>query len=300
MKVRQDKDDLTAELQLYTKKCKEEFVTSLQGIQEVTRTFLSKIKNLFPDTFNTFHLTCKNQQDQMKKICDNCSSLSQQVETKFQKYLDLVGDKISAMQANSSKLEIQNMRLTTEMQNCNHSRTEELEQCKLLLREAQHVQDRQVEPLLKVQQQLMQEKQMLQATCGQRVSDGRRTCFHTPSVGLEQLLIINYFLFLQPPVPKPSGLDNPVIYGQQSRPGTSPSGAHTAVQNTPGRSYSPMVKVFKNIFCILVSICLRPSGPGLIFERSLVQDLLMDKIHWMLNAENVKGMSHLLCIKSCL
>ncbi|KAG7327625.1 hypothetical protein KOW79_009231 [Hemibagrus wyckioides] len=164
LKLNQEKEDLTSELELYKKKCKEDFVKSLQGIQDVTTAFLTKIDNVFPDTF-TFHLTCSKQQEQMEKIHANCTNLSRQVEDKFQNYLNSVGDKVSTLQAQSSRLEVENKRLTSENQKCSQGRAQEAEQCAKLLQEAQQVQDRLVEPLLKSQKQLLLEKQMLQASC---------------------------------------------------------------------------------------------------------------------------------------
>uniref|UniRef100_A0A3B1KEJ1 Plasmalemma vesicle associated protein b n=1 Tax=Astyanax mexicanus TaxID=7994 RepID=A0A3B1KEJ1_ASTMX len=162
--LKQEKGDLTSELQLFRKKCKEDFVSSLQGIQTVSTAFLAKIDNLFPDSY-TFLLTCDKQQEQMQKIQDNCTNLSRQVESKFQSYLNIVGDKVSTLQGQSSRLEVQNRRLTSDMQQCSQSRTQETAQCKKLLADAQETQDRLVEPLLQAQKQLMQEKQMLQTMC---------------------------------------------------------------------------------------------------------------------------------------
>ncbi|XP_062869095.1 plasmalemma vesicle associated protein b isoform X2 [Trichomycterus rosablanca] len=252
IKLNQEKEDLTAELQLYTKKCKEEFVTSLQGIQEVTTAFLNRIDNLFSDTF-IFHLTCSKQQEQMQKVHANCTNLSQQVENKFQHYLNSVGDRVSTLQARSSRLEIQNRRQTSEMQKCTQGRTEEVEQCTKLLKEAQQVQDRLVEPLLKTQKQLMQDKQMLQATCIQRppvpkpsgpVMYGQQSRPGMSQPGAHTALQNTLGNNQSPksPVSKPSGLDIPVMYGQQSKPGMSPPGAHTAVQNTSGSNQSPKVR----------------------------------------------------------
>lgn len=164
LKLKQEKNDLTSELQLYQKKCKEDFVMSLQGIQNVTTAFLTKIDNVFPDTF-TFHLTCSKQQEQMQKIHANCTNLSRQIEDKFQNYLNSVGDKVSALQAQSSRLNVENRRLTSEIQKCNQDHAEEAEKCTKLLQEAQQVQDRKVEPLLVTQKKLMQENQILQARC---------------------------------------------------------------------------------------------------------------------------------------
>ncbi|MCJ8737859.1 hypothetical protein PDJAM_G00028820 [Pangasius djambal] len=213
IKLKQEKDDLTSELQLYKKKCKEDFVMSLKGIQDVTTAFLTKIDNLFPDTF-TFHLTCSKQQEQMQKIHANCTNLSRQVEDKFQNYLNSVGDKVSTLQAQSSQLEVENKRLTSEIQKCSRGRAEEAEQCTRRLQEAQQMTDRLVEPLLNDKKQLLQEKQLLQATC-----------------------------LPKPPMPKPNGLDSHVIFGQQSRMGQmSFPGSYTAGQSKPGSSQPPKTR----------------------------------------------------------
>ncbi|XP_060796554.1 plasmalemma vesicle associated protein b isoform X2 [Neoarius graeffei] len=213
LKLKQEKNDLTSELQLYQKKCKEDFVMSLQGIQNVTTAFLTKIDNLFPDTF-TFQLTCSKQQEQMQKIHANCTNLSRQIEDKFQNYLNSVGDKVSALQAQSSRLDVENRRLTSEIQKCNQDHAEEVEKCTKLLQEAQQVQDRKVEPLLVAQKKLMQENQILQARC-----------------------------LPKPPMPKPNGLQPHMTFGQQSRTGQmSIPASNTAVQTKPGSSQSPKVR----------------------------------------------------------
>lgn len=75
------------------RKCKEDFVQALSGIQTVTTKFLNKIDNLFPHSL-TFHLTCKSQKEQLETIKSNCTNLSRDVENKFQPYLDHVGEKV--------------------------------------------------------------------------------------------------------------------------------------------------------------------------------------------------------------
>lgn len=75
------------------RKCKEDFIQSLSGIQTVTTKFLNKIDNLFPHSL-TFHLTCKSQKEQLETIKSNCTNLSRDVENKFQPYLDHVGEKV--------------------------------------------------------------------------------------------------------------------------------------------------------------------------------------------------------------
>lgn len=168
MKLKQEKDDLTSELQLYKQKCKEDFVTSLHGIQDVTTAFLAKIDNVFKSPF-TFHLTCSKQEEQMQKIQTNCTNLSRQIEDKFQSYLNSVGEKVSALQAQSSRLEVENKRLTSDNQKCSQDRVQDAEKCKKVIQEAQKRQDQLMEPLLNTQKQLLQEKQLLQSTCAPKV-----------------------------------------------------------------------------------------------------------------------------------
>lgn len=79
----------------FTRKCKEDFANSLNGIKEVTRDFLNRISNLFPNQM-TFHLTCDSQRAQMENIGNRCTNLSRDVENKFQLYLDSVGNKVCA------------------------------------------------------------------------------------------------------------------------------------------------------------------------------------------------------------
>lgn len=77
-----------------TRKCKQDFADSLNGIQTVTRDFLNRINNMFPHQL-TFHLTCESQREQMERIKTSCTNLSRDVENKFQVYLDNVGNKVS-------------------------------------------------------------------------------------------------------------------------------------------------------------------------------------------------------------
>lgn len=79
-----------------SRKCKEDFAHSLDGINTVTRDFLSRINNMFPHQL-TFHLTCDSQRDYMEKLKNSCTNLSRDVENKFQHYLNRVGDKVGAV-----------------------------------------------------------------------------------------------------------------------------------------------------------------------------------------------------------
>uniref|UniRef100_A0AAV2KZI4 Uncharacterized protein n=1 Tax=Knipowitschia caucasica TaxID=637954 RepID=A0AAV2KZI4_KNICA len=92
---RRENSLLKEQLTVYARKCKEDFAQSLSGIKTVTSEFLKKITSLFPHQL-TFHLSCSSQAEQMEKIRNSCTNLSNDVENKFQIYLDHVGDKVRA------------------------------------------------------------------------------------------------------------------------------------------------------------------------------------------------------------
>uniref|UniRef100_A0A3Q0S227 Plasmalemma vesicle associated protein b n=1 Tax=Amphilophus citrinellus TaxID=61819 RepID=A0A3Q0S227_AMPCI len=123
IKLRGDNTICKEQLITYTRKCKEDFAKSLEGITAVTREFLKRINNLFPNQM-TFHLTCKSQLEQMEKIKSSCTNLSRDVENKFQMYLDNVGRLVSEIQGNSSRLEVENRHLLSNFQECQRRRSE--------------------------------------------------------------------------------------------------------------------------------------------------------------------------------
>uniref|UniRef100_A0A3Q2Q1V8 Plasmalemma vesicle associated protein b n=1 Tax=Fundulus heteroclitus TaxID=8078 RepID=A0A3Q2Q1V8_FUNHE len=147
LKLRRDNSILTDQLAAYTRKCKEDFVQSLNGIQTVTSTFLDRINNLFPHSL-TFHLTCNSQQEQLEKIKSSCSNLSRDVESKFQLYLDNVGNKVVEIQALSSQLQVSNSYLSASLEQCEQKHSEALAKAAKDLEERQKAHDNQVERLL--------------------------------------------------------------------------------------------------------------------------------------------------------
>ncbi|XP_016091278.1 plasmalemma vesicle associated protein b [Sinocyclocheilus grahami] len=162
IQLRQENLNLKSQLDVYTKKCKEDFAESLQGIQTVTSAFLTKIDNFFTNSV-TFHLTCSKQEEQMARIRSNCSSLSRQVEDKFQSYLDNVGAKVSSIQKQSSRLEVQNAELTSELDKCRTDREKEAAESSKNLQDAQQKYDKQLEQLLKEQSKLRDAKELVEA-----------------------------------------------------------------------------------------------------------------------------------------
>jgi len=160
IQLRQENVNLKSQLDVYTKKCKEDFAESLIGIQTVTSAFLTKIDNFFTNSV-TFHLTCQKQEEQMDRIRSNCSSLSRQVEDKFQSYLNAVGAKVSSIQKQSSLLEVQNAELTSELDKCKTGREKESAESSKKLQDAQQAYDRQFEQLLREQTRLRDDKKLV-------------------------------------------------------------------------------------------------------------------------------------------
>ncbi|XP_030640194.1 plasmalemma vesicle associated protein b, partial [Chanos chanos] len=164
--LRQENTDLKNQLETYVTKCKEDFAKPLEGIHIVTREFLTKIENLFPNAF-TFHLTCEKQRDEMDKIRSSCTNLSKQVEDKFQSYLDIVGQQVVNIQSISSRLEVQNTRLTTELQECNKSRSLLATETARLQQETQQSHDNQIEKLLREQNRMREAKELMERQLAQ-------------------------------------------------------------------------------------------------------------------------------------
>lgn len=162
IQLRQENMNLKSQLDVYTKKCKEDFADSLQGIQTVTSTFLTKIDSFFTNSV-TFHLTCPKQEEQMERIRSNCSSLSRQVEDKFQSYLDNVGAKVSDIQKQSSRLEVQNAGLNSELDKCKTDREKVATESSKKLQDSQQKYDKQLEQLLKEQKRLRDSKELLES-----------------------------------------------------------------------------------------------------------------------------------------
>uniref|UniRef100_A0A8C2KMJ6 Plasmalemma vesicle associated protein b n=1 Tax=Cyprinus carpio TaxID=7962 RepID=A0A8C2KMJ6_CYPCA len=162
IQLSQENTNLKSQFEVYTKKCKEDFAESLKGIQTVTSAFLTKIDNFFTNSV-TFHLTCPKQEEQMGRIRSNCSSLSRQVEDKFQSYLDNVGAKVASIQKQSSRLEVQNAGLTSELDKCKADREKETEESNKKLQDAQQKYDNELKQLLEEKSRLRNDKDQLEA-----------------------------------------------------------------------------------------------------------------------------------------
>lgn len=165
--LRRENTMLKEQLTTYTRKCKEDFAHSLDGIKTVTKDFLNRINNLFPHQL-TFHLTCDSQQEQMEKIRNSCTNLSRDVENKFQLYLDKVGNKVAEIQALSSRLEVQNSHLNSDLQQCESTRSEAAAEAAKQLQLKQKTHDDQMEKLLIEQNRLRDQKKLQEDTLALR------------------------------------------------------------------------------------------------------------------------------------
>ncbi|CAJ1071837.1 plasmalemma vesicle associated protein a isoform X2 [Xyrichtys novacula] len=122
IRLRRDKSTHEKEVDIFKKKCKTDFIESLSGISNTTKAFLEKIDSLFP-VHIAFQLTCPRQREHLEQIRTNCSSLSREVEDRFQQYLNSVGDKVTNIQSESSRLRAENWRLSEDYRWCSQNRT---------------------------------------------------------------------------------------------------------------------------------------------------------------------------------
>ncbi|XP_016386366.1 plasmalemma vesicle-associated protein-like [Sinocyclocheilus rhinocerous] len=147
IRLRRDKAFLEDELALYQKKCKEDFVTSLRGIPDVTKEFLKRIDDLFSKHIS-FQLTCDKQKNQLEDIRENCSSLSREVENKLQSYLDIVGNQFTKINGENAKYVIDNIRLKEDATWCNQNRSAMIRESRRTLEQLQLKNDQDSEKLL--------------------------------------------------------------------------------------------------------------------------------------------------------
>ncbi|KAK7888884.1 hypothetical protein WMY93_024444 [Mugilogobius chulae] len=168
--LRKENAMLKDQLTVYSRKCKEDFAHSLDGIKTVTSEFLNKINNLFPHQL-TFHLSCASQAEQMEKIRNSCTNLSNDAENKFQIYLDRVGDKVAQIQALSSRMEVMNSNLNADFQKCERTRKENEAEASRQLDLKQKNHDNQVERLLIEQNRLRDQKKLQEESLALKESE---------------------------------------------------------------------------------------------------------------------------------
>ncbi|XP_034411718.1 plasmalemma vesicle associated protein a isoform X3 [Cyclopterus lumpus] len=122
IRLRRDKSTHEKEVEFFKQKCKDDFSQSLSGISNISKAFLEKINSLFPSHI-AFQLTCPKQRDHLEQIRTNCTSLSMDVEDKLQRYLNVVGEQVSGIQAENSRTKAENWRLSDDYRWCSTNRT---------------------------------------------------------------------------------------------------------------------------------------------------------------------------------
>lgn len=145
--LRRDKSTHEKEVEFFRQKCKNDFSESLSGISNVSKAFLEKIDSLFPSHI-AFQLTCPKQREHLEQIRTNCTSLSMEVEDKLQRYLNVVGDQVSGIQAENSRLKAENWRLSDDYRWCSMNRTDLILQHRKNLDKLQRKHDEDKEILL--------------------------------------------------------------------------------------------------------------------------------------------------------
>ncbi|KAI4900802.1 hypothetical protein NFI96_022556, partial [Prochilodus magdalenae] len=147
IELRRDKAFLEERINMYEKKCKEDFVQSLEGIPNITREFLKKVDDLFSKHIS-FQLSCDEQSIQLESIHANCSSLSTEVETKLQAYLDKVGSQVTTTIGENAKCVTENKHLNEDATLCKTNQTNIIEEDKKVLKQVQQTYDKDLERLL--------------------------------------------------------------------------------------------------------------------------------------------------------
>ncbi|XP_010731671.2 plasmalemma vesicle associated protein a isoform X2 [Larimichthys crocea] len=147
IQLRRDKSTHDKTVEIFRHKCKDDFADSLSSISNVTKAFLYKIDTLFPSHI-AFQLTCPKQREHLEQIRTNCTSLSREVEDKFQNYLNSVGEQVSIIQAENSHLKAENGRLSDDYRRCSQNRTDMQRQHKQIVDTNQRKHDEEKEKLL--------------------------------------------------------------------------------------------------------------------------------------------------------
>uniref|UniRef100_A0A3Q3W846 Uncharacterized protein n=1 Tax=Mola mola TaxID=94237 RepID=A0A3Q3W846_MOLML len=145
--LRRDKFTHEKEVEFCRQKCKSDFEESLSGVSNVTKAFLKKVDSLFPAHI-AFQLTCPKQREHLEQIRSNCSSLSKEVEDKFQHYLNSVGQQVSSIQTENSRLKAENWRMSEDYRWCSQNRSGLIQQHRQTLDKVQQKHDQAMERVL--------------------------------------------------------------------------------------------------------------------------------------------------------
>uniref|UniRef100_A0A096LQH9 Plasmalemma vesicle associated protein a n=1 Tax=Poecilia formosa TaxID=48698 RepID=A0A096LQH9_POEFO len=157
--LRKEKSILEKELDVFKQNAKNEFSQLLAPVSDVSKAFLEKIDSLFPKHI-AFQLTCAKQKEHLEQIHTNCTSLSREVENKLQHYLNVVGEQVSDMQIENTRLKAENWRLSEDYRELTQNRTGIMEQHKRSREELQRKHDQEKERLLMDKMKLTSENNL--------------------------------------------------------------------------------------------------------------------------------------------
>ncbi|CAN9503224.1 unnamed protein product [Ophioblennius macclurei] len=159
--LRRDKSKCEKELSIYRQQSRNEFTQSLGSVSNVSRAFLEKIDTVFP-ALNRFMISCPKQSEHLEQIRNNCSSLSREIEDKLQRYLNIVGDQVSGIQSENSRLKAENWRLSEDYRWCSQNRTGMIVQHRQNLDKLQRKHDQDKERLLMEKMNLIGKVEVLE------------------------------------------------------------------------------------------------------------------------------------------
>ncbi|XP_061696425.1 plasmalemma vesicle associated protein a isoform X1 [Syngnathoides biaculeatus] len=161
IRLRREKTLHLKEIEFCIQSSKEDFVQSLSGLSNVSRAFLLKIESLFPEHI-AFQVTCEKQREHLEQIRTNCTSLSRAVEDRFQRYLNNVGDKMSEIQSQNSRLKAENLRRSDDYRVCSQNRSGLIIEHRQTLEKLQMKYDKDYEGLLLEKSRLSRDIEVLE------------------------------------------------------------------------------------------------------------------------------------------
>ncbi|KAK1152532.1 plasmalemma vesicle-associated protein [Acipenser oxyrinchus oxyrinchus] len=156
-----EKNTLENHLQNYRTECKEQFETSLRGINAVIVDFKSKIDTLRPEAF-AFSLSCEHQRQQLDQIRQNCTGLSSDIQHSFQTYLNTFSSRFSESMQTISGLQADNARWKKDFEDCNRNRSDIVVDCEGRIKALNSKSDNEVEGLMKDLKKTKEEKSALE------------------------------------------------------------------------------------------------------------------------------------------
>ncbi|XP_049603118.1 plasmalemma vesicle associated protein a isoform X2 [Syngnathus scovelli] len=168
--LRREKAVHLKEIELNTLRCRQDFVQSLSGISNVSRAFLLKIESLFPAHI-AFQLTCDKQREHLEQIHSNCTSLSREVEDRFQSYLNNVGSQVSEIMSENSRLKAENIRRSDDYRVCSQNRTGMIREHKETIEKLQLKHDKDYERVLLQKQRLTGDIEVLENSVNYKNKD---------------------------------------------------------------------------------------------------------------------------------